>query len=271
MLVTIRDLNRLIEAKKRERHATYNKIIEMCMSKVMRYAQEQQYNCLFDVPEIMLGEPLYKLSSAMEYVVDHLRNDAGMLVKVLPPKTLYVSWSYEELHAHQKRLITPPPLRPISSATIHQLPTTHRGNASMFPDTRFHPMTIMQNDMAARMHSHRPTPAFAPSPIPQTPSPSPIPPSTPPSSTPLPPPPSNFPNVNNNNHHHPQTLPPTVTDWLAPPQSSRRVVRRPGIGSTVDNGIDASGSSSSGSSSSGSSSFASFEQKPSGKIILNLE
>ena len=254
MLVTIRDLNRLIEAKKRERHATYNKIIEMCMSKVMRYAQEQQYNCLFDVPEIMLGEPLYKLSSAMEYVVDHLKNDAGMLVKVLPPKTLYVSWSYEELHAHQKRLITPPPLRPISSATIHQPPTTHRGNASMFPDTRFHPMTIMQNDMAARMHMHRPTPAFAPS----TPRP------TPPSSTPLPPPPSNFPK-NNNSNNHPQTLPPTVTDWLAPPQSSRRVVRRPGISTTLDNDIDAS------SSSSASSSFASFEQKPSGKIILNLE
>jgi hypothetical protein len=76
----------------------------------------------------------------------------------------------------------------------------------------------------------------------------------------LPPPPSNFPN-NNNNHHHPQTLPPTVTDWLAPPQSSRKVVRRPGISSTLDNGIDAPSSGS----------MASFEQKPSGKIILNLE
>ena len=274
MLVTIRDLNRLIDAKKREKHTTYNKIVEMCMAKVTRYAREQQYNCMFDMPEILLGEPLYKLGTALEYVVDRLRHDAGMLVKVLPPRSLYISWSYEELNAHRKRLITPPPLRPIDYH-ISQPSLAHspHGNAlagQLFPDIRFHPMTIMQNDMVARMQ--RPItsapPANAPAPATFKKR------DTYPLHLPPPPPPHNHnhnPNHNHNhNHHalhaqHPQSIPPTVTDWLAPPQSSRKVLRREtsatASSAAFDGFDDATNTFAS----------ASIEHKPSGKIILNLE
>jgi hypothetical protein len=136
-MLTVRDLNRFIDSKKNERCVTYHKILEKCMDKIKRCAQMEQYRCVFEVPEILIGEPLYSLKHVIEYVFDKLKNQCGMLVAFYPPRKLYISWNYDEIRDDMNWQN-----QAIESAMAKALPETL---AITHTDHRFHPKMIHQH------------------------------------------------------------------------------------------------------------------------------
>ncbi len=134
MLVTAKELNRIIDAKRREKSMTYKRILDSCLGKVKRCAQLQQYRCTFDIPTILVGEALYKLQDAIVYLVDRLTNECGMLVRYIPPTHLYISWSYDEIIA-QNQVRKMPALAPIPPRIVPD-----RARSLLF-----HPSHVNQN------------------------------------------------------------------------------------------------------------------------------
>lgn len=95
--ITAKDLNRLIDQRKHERSAVFHAIFEMITKKIVKYASNQKYRCIFEVPDFVLGFPLYSITDALKYLLDRLRNDCKLHVKYYFPKVLYISWCMNEM------------------------------------------------------------------------------------------------------------------------------------------------------------------------------
>jgi hypothetical protein len=103
--VTAKDLNRLIEQRKLERSAVFNAIFEMVTKKIVKYANNERFRCVFEVPDFVLGHPLYNITDALKYLINRLRNDCKLHVKYYFPKVLYISWDMEEVNG--KTIVAP--------------------------------------------------------------------------------------------------------------------------------------------------------------------
>lgn len=102
-MLSVHDLNRHIEAKKREKFATYEKVFALCEKHVVRHADAQLYRCFFEVPEFIMGLPVYALNPAIMYIYDKLVRK-GFLVKYYFPKVLYISWDLDEISGKKTNL-----------------------------------------------------------------------------------------------------------------------------------------------------------------------
>ncbi len=154
-MVTAKDLNRLIDGKMRERTVAFETILTMCLNKVKRYAQKRQYRCVFEVPEFLIGEPLYKLPNAISYLAGRLKEECGFYIRLFPPKLLYISWDMEEIDG--RKVMQPMNMFHRSAHPQQQATANH---PSFVPTQEYHPSLIHQN------HTMPPVLLSVPSPLP---------------------------------------------------------------------------------------------------------
>lgn len=105
--LNILDLHRLANSKIAKKESVYNKVLENCHKVIERAADNGRKNCAYDVPEHMMGYPIYDLNMCLTYVIDALKKN-GFLVKYYFPKVVYVSWDYDEIsqNTDKNKLIT---------------------------------------------------------------------------------------------------------------------------------------------------------------------
>jgi hypothetical protein len=132
--VTAKDLNRLIDGKLRERTVAFDTILNSCLNKVKRYAQRKQYRCVFEVPDIIIGEPLYKLPHAISHVAKILKEDCGFYIRLFAPKLLYISWDMDEIAGKKV-------MKPMNIGQRNNQLVPYEGDYK----PEFHPSIINQN------------------------------------------------------------------------------------------------------------------------------
>lgn len=86
----------IVEAqKKREskRHDAFDKILESSYNRVRKCIEVTRnvYSCLFEVPEFLIGYPLYDLNECLRYIIQQLQKN-GFYVHYFFPRILYISW-----------------------------------------------------------------------------------------------------------------------------------------------------------------------------------
>lgn len=106
--LNILELHRTINNKINKKNECYEQVLEKCHRKIKKAAENKNLKCLYDIPEFIIGFPLYNLTSCITYIIDSLRNN-GFLVKYFFPKLLYISWDYDEINEN-KRLASAPDL-----------------------------------------------------------------------------------------------------------------------------------------------------------------
>lgn len=116
MALSVHELNRYMESKRRDKFATFEKINDQCHKQIMKYAGNDKYRCFFTVPEFILGLPLYNLNTAVLYVMEKLTLK-GFLIKYYHPNILYICWDIDEIHGRKKvnparNMLPPPPQAP---------------------------------------------------------------------------------------------------------------------------------------------------------------
>ena len=109
MSLSVNDLNRYMEIKRRDKYATFEKIHEQCQKQILKYANHDKYRCFFTVPEFILGLPRYNLNAAILYVIEKLKSK-GFLIKYYHPNILYVSWDTQEIKGKRDPFKMPAPL-----------------------------------------------------------------------------------------------------------------------------------------------------------------
>lgn len=89
--LNIFELQNSINKKKQNRNNIYESVLEKCHIKIKTAANKEQYECIYDVPQYIVGLPLYNINECIDFMVRQL-NDNGFKVTYHFPKMLYISW-----------------------------------------------------------------------------------------------------------------------------------------------------------------------------------
>ena len=151
MSLSVHELNRFMESKRREKYSTFEKIYDQCQKLILKFAENEKYRCFFKVPEFILGLPLYNLNAAVLYVMQKL-SAKGFLIKYYHPNILYISWDNDEIRGKNKNIVTntltqPPPPPP-------RLTTTRQH--TLFPPMPEQTRVINKPDQGSIVMAHMP-------------------------------------------------------------------------------------------------------------------
>ena len=89
--LNIFELQNSINKKKQNRTQIYENVLYKCHMKIKTAAKQEKYDCIYDVPQYIVGLPLYNINECMDYIINQL-NDNGFNVKYYFPKFLHISW-----------------------------------------------------------------------------------------------------------------------------------------------------------------------------------
>jgi hypothetical protein len=133
-MLSVHDVNRMIENKKRERQVVYDTILQKCHKYILKYAKNERYRCFFEVPEFMLGTPVYNLNAAITFLMEKL-SKSGFLIKYFFPNYLYISWSVDEIAGKRIMYLPPPPQKIVQQVPprITSTPSQPHMIGGMFP------------------------------------------------------------------------------------------------------------------------------------------
>ncbi len=77
--------------KQKRRIEVYMNVLEKCMKRIMTAARVDQYECMFAIPTLMFGQPLFETKACLVFCVIKLIQ-YGYQVTVAGEDSLYISW-----------------------------------------------------------------------------------------------------------------------------------------------------------------------------------
>jgi hypothetical protein len=79
--------------KQTRRYEAFEHIVSSCYKKIEKCVQVTRniYSCFYEVPEFLIGFPLYDLNECIQYVANILTTK-GFTVQYMFPRVLLVSW-----------------------------------------------------------------------------------------------------------------------------------------------------------------------------------
>ncbi|ULY68524.1 hypothetical protein [Chlorella virus XW01] len=90
-MVKAKDLIKSQEDKKKLKEKTYRKILERIEKKISIASNSDFYYTYYEIPEFILGLPLYSIKDCILYVKKKLEKN-GFKVLISEPNILLISW-----------------------------------------------------------------------------------------------------------------------------------------------------------------------------------
>lgn len=91
MVITASEIQRMMHIRHENKKKSYHRIIELCSQRIYRAAQCNRAFCVYEVPDFLMGYPIYQLGECVEYVYAFLQNK-GFRVEYIFPRVLIVRW-----------------------------------------------------------------------------------------------------------------------------------------------------------------------------------
>ena len=85
------------------RQETYNIIVRRVHHRVQTVSQRNEVHCVFELPKLVVGMPLYDPFECCGYVIRTLKRD-GFFVQYYHPNVLYINWSKDVIEHRVKEL-----------------------------------------------------------------------------------------------------------------------------------------------------------------------
>lgn len=77
--------------RQQSRMDTYASLLQKIEKRILHASNLDQYECLYEVPGFLIGQPLYKAETCMLYLYMKLSR-LGYVVTVRPPNRLHITW-----------------------------------------------------------------------------------------------------------------------------------------------------------------------------------
>lgn len=106
--LNIKKFEQQLQEKQSKHNDTFEHILHKCRCKMELGLSKGHGGIYFEVPEFLIGKPVYKLNDCIKFIIISLSN-RGFSIKYFFPRVLYVSW--ENIRAQSKPLlplISPP-------------------------------------------------------------------------------------------------------------------------------------------------------------------
>jgi hypothetical protein len=85
------------------RQETYNSLLNKVHHRVLTVSQRNDTQCIFQLPQLVMGMPLYKPFECCGYLI-HVLKKEGFLVKYFHPNILYINWDTHVIASRVKEL-----------------------------------------------------------------------------------------------------------------------------------------------------------------------
>ena len=89
--LNIHDLYESARRKELKKFETFDKILQRCHNKIKLYAENHKIECIYEVPEFIIGVPLYNIEDLKRYLIELLRKDGFQLIYI-DPNWLFITW-----------------------------------------------------------------------------------------------------------------------------------------------------------------------------------
>lgn len=97
-MLNIYDLHKKKNMRVKKRQEYYKKILLKCYQKIVLASNNCKTNCIFKVPEFIIGMPIYNNTNCTKFLIIALRKN-GFKINYSKPNLLYISWeSIPESH-----------------------------------------------------------------------------------------------------------------------------------------------------------------------------
>lgn len=93
-MVKVSDLLKEQDEKRKQKEKTFKKIYKIVEKKIIIANTGGNSQMWFEIPEFILGVPVYKVLECKDYLIKKLEND-GFKVTFYEPNNLYVDWKEE--------------------------------------------------------------------------------------------------------------------------------------------------------------------------------
>ena len=90
--LNIKDLYSTINEKTIKRMETYDEILQKCHKRIKYNSTLERTYCFFQIPEFVIGVPLYDINELRTYVMNSLGKDGFQLVYI-EPNWLFIMWN----------------------------------------------------------------------------------------------------------------------------------------------------------------------------------
>ena len=94
--LSVQDIVKTFQQKSERRQLCFEKIIENVFKRIEKSVVLSRFACLYEVPEFMLGFPLYDLNECVVYILQQLHKN-GFIVRYFFPRVLHISWETQEV------------------------------------------------------------------------------------------------------------------------------------------------------------------------------
>jgi len=89
--LNINDLYETARKKELTKFKTFDTVLKRCHNKIKNYASNHKTECIYEVPEFIIGTPLFDRDELTEYISSSLLKN-GLIVTKYPSYMIYVSW-----------------------------------------------------------------------------------------------------------------------------------------------------------------------------------
>jgi len=105
MILRAEDIRKQIYQQVENRTQVYKNILQMCYNKIKHRSKAKHFNnwCLFQIPRIKFGIPLYNFDKCVKFLIQALRM-GGFNCQFSRPNLLYVDWIPPKLNNNYKKL-----------------------------------------------------------------------------------------------------------------------------------------------------------------------
>jgi len=89
--LNITDLYSTINEKTIKRLGIYDGVLVKCHSRIKYNSSLERTYCFFQIPEFIIGTPLYNVGEMRIYIINSLTNN-GFKIMYIEPNWLFISW-----------------------------------------------------------------------------------------------------------------------------------------------------------------------------------
>ena len=90
--IDMKELYSTINQKTLKRMELYDSILKKCHSRILYNSGLQRTYCFYQVPEFVIGTPLYDISELRNYVMNSLKTN-GFEILYVEPNWLFIYWN----------------------------------------------------------------------------------------------------------------------------------------------------------------------------------
>lgn len=87
----IKDLYSTINEKTIKRLEIYDNVLVKCHKRIKYNSSLEKTYCFYQIPEFIIGVPLYKVTEMRTYIINSLKNN-GFKIMYIEPNWLFISW-----------------------------------------------------------------------------------------------------------------------------------------------------------------------------------